>query len=114
MGPIPMYHPPKGEGCETLVEHGLPLWAEPDWGYCSRRPRPSPTWGSRFVGARELGPWVGEPKPQGKNPFGRNPSPDMTYLPTSASLAGGGYHHKQAMISRPQLIMALNTSACPR
>ena len=43
MGPTPMYHPPKGEGCETLVEHGLPLWAEPNRGYCSRRPSPSPT-----------------------------------------------------------------------
>ena len=37
MGPNPTYHLPKGERCETLVEHGLRLWAEPDGGYCSRR-----------------------------------------------------------------------------
>ena len=48
-----------GEKCETSVEHGLPLWAEPAIGYCSRRPRPSPMSRSRFVGAREVGPWVG-------------------------------------------------------
>ena len=82
MGPTPMYHPPKGEGFETSAEHGLPLSAEPDRGYCSRRPSPSPTWGDRFVGERELGPWSGVPKPQGKTPFGGNLSPDMTYLPT--------------------------------
>ena len=70
----PMYHPPKGEECETSVEHGLPLWAETAVGYCSRRPRPSPIWGSRFVGARALGPWVGEQKPLGKTPLGGNPS----------------------------------------
>ena len=34
------------------------------------------------MGASELGPWVGEPKPRGKTPFQDNPSPDMTYLPT--------------------------------
>ena len=62
MGPSPTYQPPEGEECETSVEHGLPLWAEPAVGYCSRRPRPSPLWGSRFVGAREVGPWVGEQK----------------------------------------------------
>ena len=62
MGPTPTYHPPKGEGCETSVEHGL-------HGF-SRRPSPSPTWGSRFVGARELGPLAGEPKLHGKTPFG--------------------------------------------
>ena len=33
MGPTPMFIPPKGEGCETSVEHGLALWAEPDAGY---------------------------------------------------------------------------------
>ena len=47
---------PQGEGSETSVEHGLPLWGEPDGGYCSRRPSPSPTWGSHLPGARELGP----------------------------------------------------------
>ena len=36
MGPTPLDHPPKGEVCETLVEHGLPLWAEPNGGYRSR------------------------------------------------------------------------------
>ena len=82
MGPSPTYHPPEGEECETLVEHGLPLWAEPAVGYCSRRPRPSPMWGSRFVGAREVGPWVGEQKPLGKSPLRNNPSPESTYLPT--------------------------------
>ena len=83
MGPSPTCHPPKGEECETSVEHGLPLWAEPAVGYCSRRLRPSPMWGSRFVGALAVGPWVGEQKPLGKTPLGGNPSPKMTYLPTS-------------------------------
>ena len=83
MGPSPTYHPPEGEECETSVEHGLPLWAEHAVGYCSRRPRPSPMWGSRFVGAREVGPWVGEQKPLGKSPLRGNPSPGSTYLPTS-------------------------------
>ena len=82
MGPSPAYHPPTGEESETSVEHGLPLWAEPAVGYCSRRPRPSPMWGSRFVGAREVGPWVGEQKPLGKSPLRGNPSPESTYLPT--------------------------------
>ena len=82
MGPSPTHHPPEGEECETLVEHGLPLWAEPAVGYCSRRPRPSPMWGSRFVGARAVGPWVGEQKPLGKTPLRGNPSPESTYLPT--------------------------------
>ena len=84
MGPSPTYHPPEGEECETVVEHGLPLWAEPAVGYCSRRPRPSPMWGSRFVGASEVGPWVGEQKPLGKSPLRGNPSPESTYLPTYA------------------------------
>ena len=82
MGPSPTYHPPEGEECETSVEHGLPLWAEPAVGYCSRRPRPSPLWGSRFVGARAVGPWVDEQKPLGKSPLRGNPSPEVTYLPT--------------------------------
>ena len=47
MGPSPTYHPPEGEECETSVEHGLPLWAEPAVGYCLRRPRSSPMWGSQ-------------------------------------------------------------------
>ena len=82
MGPSPTYHPPEGEECETSVAHGLPLWAEPAVGYCSRRPRPSPMWGSRFLGARAVGPWVGEQKPFGKSPLRGNPSPESTYLPT--------------------------------
>ena len=82
MGPFRTYHPPEGEECETSVEHGLPLLAEPAVGYCPRRPRPSPTWGSRFVGARAVGPWVGEPKPLRKTPLQGNPSPEMTYTPT--------------------------------
>ena len=73
MGPSPTYHPPKAEESEALVEHGLPLWAEPAVGYCWRRPRPFPTWGSRFVGAREAAPWVGEQKPLGNNPPGATP-----------------------------------------
>ena len=80
MGLTPTYHQPKGEKCETSVEHGFPLWQYPDGGYCSRPPHPSPTWRSCFVGARELGPWVRETKPLGKTHLGGNPSPDMTYL----------------------------------
>ena len=68
-------------------------WAKPDGGYCSRRPSPSPTRGSRFVGAPEVGPWVGEPKPLGKTHFGGNPSRDMTYLPTS-HMPGVSYCHE--------------------
>ena len=83
MGPSPTYHPPGGEECETSVEHGLTPWAEPAVGYYSRRPLPSPMWGSRFVGAREVGPWVGEQKRLGKSPLRGNPSPESTYLPTS-------------------------------
>ena len=78
----PAYHPPEREECETLVEHGLPLWAEPAVGYCSRGSCPYPMWGSRFVGARAVGPWVGEQKPLGKTPQRGNPSPESTYLPT--------------------------------
>ena len=59
MGPYLTYHPPKGEGCETSVNHGLPLWADPAVGCSSRRPSPSPTWGSHVVGAGEVGLWVG-------------------------------------------------------
>ena len=32
MGPSPTCHPPEGEESETLVEHGLPLCADPLWG----------------------------------------------------------------------------------
>ena len=83
MGPSPTYHPPEGEECEALVEHGLPHWAEPAVGYCSRRPRPSPMWGSRFVVAGAVGPWVGERKPLGKTPLRGSPSLESIYLPTS-------------------------------
>ena len=82
MGLSPTYHPPEGEECEASDEHGLPLWAEPAVGYCSRRPRPSPMWGSRFVGARAVVPWVREQKPLGKSPLRGNSSPESTYLPT--------------------------------
>ena len=61
------------------------MWAEPAVVYCSRRPSPSPMWGSRFVGARAVGPWVGEQKPLGKTHQLGNPSPESTYLPTSRS-----------------------------
>ena len=80
MEPSPTYHPPEREECEISVEHGSPLWAEPAVGYCSRRPRPSPMRGSRFVGARAVGPWVGEEKPLGKTPLRGSPSPESTYL----------------------------------
>ena len=83
MGHSATYHPPKGGECETSVKHGLPLWAEPAVGYCSQRPRPSPIWGSRFVGAHAVGPWLGVQKPLGKTPLRGNHSPEMTYLPTS-------------------------------
>ena len=82
MGASPTYHLPEGEECETSVEHGLPLWAEPAVGHCSRRPCPFLMWGSNFVGARAVGPCVGEQKRLGKTPLGGNPSPEMTYLPT--------------------------------
>ena len=81
MGPSPRCRPHKGEECETSIEHGLPPSAEPAVGYCSQRPRPSPMRGSRFVGARAVGPWLGEQKPLGKTPLGGNPSPQKTYLP---------------------------------
>ena len=45
--------------------------------------RPSPMAGSRFVGARVVGPWVGEQEPLGKTPLRGNPSPESTCLPTS-------------------------------
>ena len=73
----------------TLVEHWLPLWAEPAVGYCWRRPRPCPMWVSRFVGAREVGLWVGEHKPLGKTPLGGNPCPEMTYLSTCFDTLSG-------------------------
>ena len=46
-------------------------------------------WGSRFVGARAVGPWVGKGKPLGKTPLWGNPSPEMTYLPT----LGANFRH---------------------
>ena len=92
MGPSPTYHPPEGEECDTSVEHGLPLRAEPAVGYYSRRPRASPMWGSRFVGARAVGPWVGEQKPLGKTPQRGNPSPESTYLPTYLPSHPSGVH----------------------
>ena len=56
MGPSSRYHPREGEEPETLVQHGLPLWAEPGVGNCSQRSRPFSMLGSRFVGAPVLGP----------------------------------------------------------
>ena len=82
MGPSSTYHPPEGEECETSVEHGLSLLAESAVGYCSLRPRPSPMSGSRFLGARAVGLWVGEQEHLGKTPLRGNPSPEMTYLST--------------------------------
>ena len=46
-------------------------------------------WGSRFLGARAVGPWVGERKPLGKTPLRGNPSPESTYLPTSRPFPEG-------------------------
>ena len=34
------------------------------------------------MGARAVGPWVGEQKPHGKTPLRGNPCPESTYLPT--------------------------------
>ena len=48
-GTLPQVSSARRGGCETSVEYGLPLWAEPAVGYCTRRPCPSPMWGSRFV-----------------------------------------------------------------
>ena len=96
MGHSPTYHPPEGGECETLVKHGLPLWAEPTVGYCSRRLRPSPMWGSRFVGACAVGPWVGERKPLGKTPCRATPVLSRpTYLPQ-----GGERHLKLIMVCK--------------
>ena len=103
MGPSPT----QGEGCEVSVEHGLPLWAESAVEYCSRRPRPSPMWRSRFVGARAAGPWVGEQKPLGKTPLGGNPSPEMTYLPTCT-----GPGHKTSTPLEHQINKIRHVSAC--
>ena len=75
MGPTPTYHPPKGQGCETLVGHWLPLWKGPNGGYCSRRSNLSLTWRSRFVGAHDVKPWAGAPKPLGKTPSGATSVP---------------------------------------
>ena len=81
MRPSPTYCPPEGEECETSVEHGLPLRAEPAVGYCSRRPRPSPMWRSRFVAACAVGRcWVSK-SPLVRPPLRGKPSPEMTYLP---------------------------------
>ena len=46
------------------------------------------------MGARAVGPWVGEQKPLGKSPLRGNPSPESTYLPTSSHKAPnvGPYH----------------------
>ena len=109
MGPSFTYHPPEGEECETSVEHGLPLWAEPAAGYCSRRPRPFPIWGSCFVGAREVGPWVGEQKPLGKSPLRGDPSPESTYLPTSWP-PGGGFVGPGRTVWRVQSCIAVLAS----
>ena len=84
MGPSPTYHPPEGGECGASVQHRLPRWAEPAVGCCWRRLHPSPKWGSCFVGARDVGPWVEGQKPLGKFPLEGNSSPKMNYLPTLA------------------------------
>ena len=70
MGPLPTYHPPEGEECGSAFEHGLPLLAEAAGGYCSRPLCPFPNWQTSFVGARAVGPWVGEQNPHGETPWG--------------------------------------------
>ena len=106
MGPSRAYHTPEGEECQTSVEHGSPLWAEPAVGYCSRRPHPSPMWGSRFVGARAVGPWVAEQKPLGKTTLRGNPSSEMTYLPTFSvyRLARGRLNSKTPAVATDRLL----------
>ena len=84
-GTLPHVSFARSRECETSVEHGLPLWAGPAVGYCSRRPRPSPMWRSRFVGARAVGPWVGERKPLGKTPCGATPVDLPTYMDSGTS-----------------------------
>ena len=101
MGPSPTYHPPEGEECETSVEHGLPLLAEPAVECYSRRPRPSPMSGSRFVGARAVGPgWVS------KSPLVRPPSEATpvlsrpTYLPIYENdMSHGQYSKKYCFVT---------------
>ena len=44
----------------------------------------------KFVGARAVGPWVGEQKPLGKSPLRGNPSPESTYLPEVEGAMRGG------------------------
>ena len=54
-----------------------------------------PKRGSRFVGALEVRPWVGGPKPNGKSPLQGNPGPDMTYLPINFFMYPLGNHLMQ-------------------
>ena len=98
-GPSPTCHPPEREECETSVEHVLALWAEPAVGYCSRRPRPSPMWRSRFVEARAVWPWVGEQKPLGNTPLGGDDLP--TYL---------HFARQYIALSRPWLVLQMESS----
>ena len=60
---------------------------------------PSPMSWDRFVGARDIGPWVGEQKPLGKTPLRGNPSPVMTYLPTFP-VSDAKNSHKAACVRR--------------
>ena len=76
---------------------------------------PSPMWGSRFVGARAVEPWVGEQKPLGKTLLRGNPSPEMTYLPTYLRVASGSQEdpgHRRAEQEAPRKIpIRLTTEA---
>ena len=106
MGPSAMYHVPAGEECETPVEHGLPLWAEHAVGYWSRLPSPSPMWRSCFVGARAVGPWVGEQKPLGKTPLRGNLSPEMTYRTYLETPTRGGCGWNRCLLN---MVLALQS-----
>ena len=88
MGPSSAYHSHEGADCETSVKHGLPLWTELTEGYCSQRLIPSSSWGSRFVGACESEPWLGEQKPRGKTTLDQPQS--RHDLPTYLYSADGG------------------------
>ena len=81
MGPTPRYHPLKGEGCETSVEHEVTSPGRTQWRVLLAATEPFSHMGEPLCGAHKRGPWVGEPKPQGKTPLRGNLSPDMTYLP---------------------------------
>ena len=50
---------------------------------------PPKKWGCCFVGACDVGPWVGEQNPYGTTPLMGNHSPHLTYLPTYLRCTAG-------------------------